>query len=236
MRFPFGSIAFILLATLVLGCTWVDADECWVNTSGGFGGGGTIPIGAGVGATTSGGDFISPPPGGPLDYGGKPNPCVASESPPQSTCQGEQPAADAAAFVSCTDACSSKCPAPGAITVANFSPADFPFVTTVKDNGKGEAGGWQVAKANLEFEHIVIPLKAVIWYCPITIQMPLRTELMGKVDATRAAMFSVEITEAAARGMDFSLPQGIFCKQFASNVTAAFKSKYPGLGAGATNP
>jgi hypothetical protein len=61
---------------LVIGCNAVDADECWPNTSGGFGGGGTIPIGAGVGATSSG-DFISPPPGGPLDYGGDPNPCMA---------------------------------------------------------------------------------------------------------------------------------------------------------------
>jgi hypothetical protein len=233
MRSLFHSIA-VLLVTLMLGCTWVDPDECWVNTSGGFGGGGTIPTGP-VGSSGSG-DFLSEPPKGPLDNGGTPNPCMASASPSQSTCQEPTLPGDGAAFVSCTDACSSKCPPPGAITVANFSPADFPFVTTVKDDGTGKGGGWQVAKANLEFEYVVIPLKAVIWYCPITIEMPLRTELMGKIDATRAAILSVEITEGVARGMEFSLPQGIFCKQFAVYVTAAFKSQYPGLGAKATNP
>jgi hypothetical protein len=78
MRLLFGSIAALLLVRLVLGCTWVDPSECWPNTSGGFGGSGTIPIGAGVGAPTSG-DFISPP-RGPLASGGTPNPCVTPES------------------------------------------------------------------------------------------------------------------------------------------------------------
>src|SRR5262245_38510875 len=106
MRLLFGSIAALLLGRLVLGCTWVDADECWPNTSGGFGGG-AIPIGAGVGATTSG-DFISPP-RGPLASGGTPNPCVAPESPPQSTCQGGNPAADGATISVCSSACAGKC-------------------------------------------------------------------------------------------------------------------------------
>jgi hypothetical protein len=77
MRTLFVSIASVLMM-LVAGCTAVDPDECWVNTSGGFGGGGTIPIGSGVGATSSG-DFVTPPPGGPLDYGGDPNPCMAGK-------------------------------------------------------------------------------------------------------------------------------------------------------------
>src|SRR4051812_43237138 len=80
MRLLFGSIAPLLLGMLVLGCNTVDPSECWPNTSGGLGGGGTIPIGAGVGATTSG-DFLSPPPGRPLDHSGTPNPCVTPESP-----------------------------------------------------------------------------------------------------------------------------------------------------------
>ena len=48
MRTLFGSIASLLFM-VVLGCNAVDPDECWVNTSGGFGGEGPIPIGAGVG-------------------------------------------------------------------------------------------------------------------------------------------------------------------------------------------
>jgi hypothetical protein len=77
MRTLFRSIAS-LLVMLVIGCNAVDPDECWINTSGGFGGGGTIPIGTGVGATSSG-DFITPPAGEPLDYGGDPNPCMAGK-------------------------------------------------------------------------------------------------------------------------------------------------------------
>jgi hypothetical protein len=83
MRFFFGSIASLLLGMLGIGCTTVDPSECWPNTSGGFGGGGTIPFAAGVGATTSG-DFLSPPPGRPLDRDEAPNPCVTPESPPES--------------------------------------------------------------------------------------------------------------------------------------------------------
>ncbi len=58
----------LLMFVLAIGCSTVSPDECWVNTSGGFGGSGTIPIGAGVGAT-SGGNSDSP-------SGGTPNPCV----------------------------------------------------------------------------------------------------------------------------------------------------------------
>ncbi|MFS8069658.1 MAG: hypothetical protein ACMG6S_25110 [Byssovorax sp.] len=64
-------------AMLAIGCLTVDADECWVNTSGGLGDSKPIPIGAGVGAT-SGGDQAEPP-RGPLDNGGaSENPCTAS--------------------------------------------------------------------------------------------------------------------------------------------------------------
>lgn len=71
MRLLAGLSAAALLALLVNGCTTVSPDECWINTSGGFGGSGTIPIGAGVGATS--GDFLTPP-RRPLDSGGEPNP------------------------------------------------------------------------------------------------------------------------------------------------------------------
>lgn len=192
MRIRFGSITSLLV--IVAGCTTVDPDECWVNnTSGGFGDDGPIPIGAGVGATSSG-DF---PGGAPLDYGGggEANPCMAGR------------------FV-------------------YFKPSDFPFVTTVPDDGKGEAGGYQKARPNLEF-YDFREEGAKRWYCAFTIEMPLRTELMGKISASRAANLSVEITEAVAADpkTDFELPSGIFCSQFVTKVDSAFKKKYKGLGA-----
>ena len=66
------------------GCNTVSPDECWPNTSGGFGGSGTIPIGAGVGATS--GDFLSPPPRRPLDSSEDANPCIMPPTPCHEKC------------------------------------------------------------------------------------------------------------------------------------------------------
>src|SRR6476646_204739 len=79
MRVFSVSVAALLLAILGLACNTVSPDECWVNTSGGFGGSEQIPIGAGVGATT-GGDYATPP-RRPLDSGDEPNPCIMQEGP-----------------------------------------------------------------------------------------------------------------------------------------------------------
>ena len=84
MRFILGSIAALLLGILWMGCNTVSPDECWLNTSGGFGGSGTIPIGAGVGATS--GDNLEPP-RGPLDHKGHaPNPCIMPSNPCDQKC------------------------------------------------------------------------------------------------------------------------------------------------------
>jgi hypothetical protein len=67
--------ALVAVVTLVVACDTVDPSECWPNTSGGFGGSGTIPIGNGVGVGS--GDFASPRVG-PLGYGAPANPCVSN--------------------------------------------------------------------------------------------------------------------------------------------------------------
>jgi hypothetical protein len=241
MRLLSGSLPplLLVLVLLVMGCNTVSPDECWVNTSGGFGGSGPIPIGAGVGATS--GDYADPP-RGPLDNGGAPyNPCVDPETPekpsPKSTCEVPDPAAEGAISWSCSEACSSKCPPPGmSFITVNFSPSEFPFVTTVQDDGTGKAGGYQEAKVNLEFIRIIAStgLEAK-WYCPFTIKMPLRTEFMGKIPASLAATMSVDVTESVARDMLKSkVPPGIFCIQFVPAVESAFGTKYPLSGAKAT--
>jgi hypothetical protein len=76
MRLMFGSLTSVI-AMLMIGCNAVDPGDCWPNTSGGLGGGGPLPIGAGVGATTTGDYYADAPPAEPLDYGGTPNPCMA---------------------------------------------------------------------------------------------------------------------------------------------------------------
>ncbi len=71
-------VAFLFLA--LASCNTVSPEDCRVNPTGGAGGSGTLPIGAGVGAT-SGGDGADPP-REPLDADGDTaNPCVQSSPP-----------------------------------------------------------------------------------------------------------------------------------------------------------
>src|SRR5262249_31257995 len=113
----------------------------------------------------------------------------------------------------------------------HFEPSEFPFVTTVRDDGTGKGGGWQEAKASLDFVKIVIPSGTTRWKCPITIGMPLRTEVAGPIPSSHAAKLSAEVTAYVGREMDYSLPPGIFCHRFVLAVRALFKSRYPLLGA-----
>jgi hypothetical protein len=124
--------------------------------------------------------------------------------------------------------------APEGVTFPNFKPTEFPFVTTIPDDGTGKAGGYQRARVNLEFIRISLPVTYSKWYCPFTIQMPLRTEFMGKVDATRAATMSATIANIVGAGIDYKLPQGIFCERFRAGMQATFASTYPLLGASVT--
>jgi len=110
------------------------------------------------------------------------------------------------------------------------TPAHFSFVTTVKDDGEGKGGGWQEAKANLPFGKIH-PYGVEMWYCPITIGMPIRNSKWGYIAPTTAATMSAKVTNRAAGNTDFDLPQGVFCIEFRKNVEAAFPAVYPDLGA-----
>ncbi|WP_437607917.1 hypothetical protein WMF20_44625 [Sorangium sp. So ce834] len=238
-------------------CNWTIGD-CYPvgeRTSGAGAGPGSEP--RPIYTSAASGDFGAEPPDGPYDGSGRKIACNESDledeeerpsdssetttySPesPRDPCPGfGDVAADGATFLSCSGACSSKCPKPGMahFVYVNFDPSDFPFVTIVNDDGRGKGGGYQQAKANLKFEHR-FPGGTTEWYCVITIKMPLRTELMGKIDPLRAANLSEEITEEVAQLMDYNLPPGIFCKRFALQADATFKSKYTGLGASVTSP
>ena len=114
MRLLYAAVAPFLLGTVAFACNTVDPDECWVNTSGGFGGSGTIPIGAGVGATS--GDFPSEPPKRPLDSDEAPNPCVASSSSDDGDSKGD--GSELGTYIRCLGlgptACAIRCRAIGA--------------------------------------------------------------------------------------------------------------------------
>lgn len=117
------------------------------------------------------------------------------------------------------------------ITFPNLKPSEFPFVVVLPDDGTDKGGGWQSAKANLEFTRISLPLKVITWVCPFRVEMPLRTELLGKVDAIRAATMSAAVANSVVATMDYKLPPGIFCERFIDGMRKSFPAMYPGLGA-----
>lgn len=124
-----------------------------------------------------------------------------------------------------------RAPAGRRITVPIFKASDFPFVTLIPDDGMDKGGGWQEAKANLELIRVdVIPPGVTKWKCRVAIQMPLRTETMGKIPPSVAATMSAGITNMVTIGMDFELPQSAFCDTFVAGVKATFKATYPRLG------
>jgi hypothetical protein len=170
----------------------------------------------------------------------RPSDSDSSEKPTESPMSPPDPcpgfgdiSGDGASFLSCSDACSSKCPPPGMApwVYVDFDPSEFVFVPIVKDGGTGNGGGWQEARANLKFRLLTVPRKIENWSCAFTIGMPFRTEAMGQIDPIRAASLSEEVTEDVANRMDYKLPPGIFCERFILAARAAFKSKYPLLGA-----
>lgn len=122
------------------------------------------------------------------------------------------------------------------LPVVRYDPKDFPFLTIIPDDGKEEGGGWQTAKANLSFTNWVFPHLPRRWDCPLTIGMPLRTKLAGRIPPSRAAVLSVEVAEDVARSMNYELPVGIFCRQLKDGMNVMFRARHPEIGARVTSP
>ncbi|MBK9260677.1 MAG: hypothetical protein IPM54_12750 [Polyangiaceae bacterium] len=118
-------------------------------------------------------------------------------------------------------------PAGAGIFVPIHKPTHFKFVTIVKDDGKGPAGGWQAAKANLPFQKVILPVTLITWYCPLTIGVPIRHSVRGYISPAAAAAMSAAVTNSVASRMNFDLPQGVFCHTFRKGVEAAFPAMYP---------
>lgn len=184
-----------MFVTVILGCSEVVPGTCYENPAGGAGGAGSMPIGAGVGASASG-DYATEPPKGPLEHG---------DGDTYSFCIEDNP-------------CVSRCPTVAG--VHHFSPNIFKFVTTIPDDGSSEPGGWQKASVSLSFNRWVGVLPES-WTCPqITIGMPLRNKDQGTISAEMAASVSAELaTEVSGVVMTDDIPQGIFCHKFKEEMT-----------------
>jgi hypothetical protein len=74
----------------------------------------------------------------------------------------------------------------------------FHFTVQVRDDGRGSAGGWQVASADLKFKEISLTLLYVYeWHCPVIVGMPIRNEKQGRISARYAALVTGEVTDEA---------------------------------------
>jgi hypothetical protein len=207
------SAALLALVLLLVACDTVPAGDCWVNTSGGLGASGTIPIGVGVGAGGGSGD---------QRHAEKPNPCVTqgsdtADTPTQSSPQPACATVSGEEYVSCMGG-----------VISYFKPSNFAFVTTVADDGQDAAGGYQQSTTSLPF----VNGDSAFYVCPAHIGMPLRTVVYGKVPAATAAVYSTAVAnEAASVLWPTDKPQGLFCIAFKNEMGSLFASEYKGLGA-----
>ena len=140
-------------------------------------------------------------------------------------------ATDGTTFAFCSGPCAAKCSVKGGPT--GFSTSIFMFATTVADDGKGDAAGWQVATATLKFDRW-ISLLPEAWACQVTIGMPVRAEAYGKISPQQAAIITTEVANNASEFVMHNpegLPPGIFCSKFKPTMQLLFDGQYKLLGA-----
>ncbi|MFO0589884.1 MAG: hypothetical protein U0441_20250 [Polyangiaceae bacterium] len=120
--------------------------------------------------------------------------------------------------------------------ITGFSASLFKFATTVADDGEGKAGGYQEASTTLVFiDGRQDPTET--WTCNVWMKMPLRTEKLGTISATKAAEIASDVTTFSSSAVMHSRPSWqptLFCGKFQDMMNEVFKNSYPGLGAQAT--
>jgi len=123
-------------------------------------------------------------------------------------------------------------PPPICNSIGSYDASLFRFKTIVADDGNGEAGGYQAASANVKFVDGRQDLP-VGWSCALTVQMPLRTKLYGKISPDDAAEMTADVlTEASSFTMHSrsSWIQALFCIKLAENMIPIFEERYKGVG------
>jgi hypothetical protein len=115
-----------------------------------------------------------------------------------------------------------------------FSAAVFRFVTIVRDDGEGKAGGWQEASPKLKFSDWRHPFVPRFWACRITIGVPLRAEVYGTISPAQAAAVTAAIaTDASSEVMherEEWLPSE-YCFALADRMQTMFRARYLRMGA-----
>lgn len=196
-----------VIASVVISACNYTVGECYPRGEGasysteGVGSGGGIIIPTGVGG------FGEAPPKQPQSGTSQSIECNSDESnEPESECNAGDAVSDGTTFTICTEACKAPCET----GVNGYSASLFKFATVVADDGTGKAGGWQQASVVLRVARWT-SWTPESWSCPqMTIGMPLRNELQGKISAEMAASVSAQLaTQVSGELKD--IPQGVFC-------------------------
>lgn len=101
--------------------------------------------------------------------------------------------------------------------IYGFKASDFDFKVIVPDDGKDEAGGWQLAAITPLFRDARSGVE-LQWYCSVTVQVPMRTKADGIISKGRAAQLSASAANTASDAVMGSRPAWIpalFCPAFA---------------------
>lgn len=110
---------------------------------------------------------------------------------------------------------------------SDFDASLFKFTVQRLDDGKDEAGGWQVASAMLTFTDLRASWLGDTWQCRVTIGMPIRHSLFSVIPPDRAAYLSANTAVAASDQVMRTRPtwiHGLFCKAFAAKMLEIFNS------------
>jgi hypothetical protein len=112
----------------------------------------------------------------------------------------------------------------------------FPFVVDVKDDGQGNAGGWQKADKIFHFVEKSWGIPVYFWKCRIQIQMPIRSAVEGRITPSRAALYSAEVANAVVDPMldsraSWKNQGAAFCLELKGAMNAKFSELYPTVGA-----
>lgn len=130
-------------------------------------------------------------------------------------------------------------PPPDCNSIGSYSSSLFKFKTTVADDGDDVGGGYQEATApKVQFVDTRQSPPAW-WMCRVWVGMPLRTEMRGKISASRAADVTADVLTVAS-GLTMhsrsSWIQAAFCRALQDEMNGLFKKDpdYKGFGASVT--
>ena len=112
----------------------------------------------------------------------------------------------------------------------------FRFIVSVKDDGKGKAGGWQKASATMKFADWRHPFSPYFWQCPIAVGMPIRAALHGPISSDLAARITAEIATDVAHDVMHSRESwrgqtAVYCIELYGQMQRMFRDRYPTIGA-----